>query len=39
MQVFKSPDEVYNMANLYLGKPFCSEDAEDAKAVQALFEA
>ncbi|MCX7345734.1 MAG: extracellular solute-binding protein [Alphaproteobacteria bacterium] len=38
VQVFKSPDEVYNMANIYLGKPFCSEDAEDAKAVQALFE-
>jgi spermidine/putrescine transport system substrate-binding protein len=38
VQVFKSPDEVYNMANLYLGKPFCSENAEDAKAVQTLFE-
>ena len=38
IQVFKSPDEVYNMANLYLGKDFCSENPEDAKAVQALFE-
>jgi spermidine/putrescine transport system substrate-binding protein len=38
IQVFKSPDEVYNMANIYLGKPFCSENPEDAKAVQALFE-
>ena len=38
VQVFKSPDEVYNMANLYLGKPFCSENAEDAKAVQEVFE-
>jgi spermidine/putrescine transport system substrate-binding protein len=38
IQVFKSPDEVYNLANIYLNKPFCSENAEDAKAVQALFE-
>ena len=39
VQVFKSPDEVYNLANIYLGKPFCSENPEDAKAVQTLFEA
>jgi spermidine/putrescine transport system substrate-binding protein len=38
VQVFKTPDEVYNLANIYLNKPFCSENAEDAKAVQALFE-
>ncbi|RMH51352.1 MAG: extracellular solute-binding protein [Alphaproteobacteria bacterium] len=39
LQVFASPDEVYNMANLYLGLPFCSEDPEDAKKVLALFQA
>ncbi len=38
LQVFASPDEVYNMANLYLGLPFCSEDPQDAKQVLALFE-
>ena len=39
LQIFATPDEVYNMANLYLGLPFCSEDSEDAKKVLALFEA
>ncbi len=37
LQVFKTPDEVYNLANLYLGLPFCSEDPADAKKVLALF--
>lgn len=39
LQVFASPDEVYNMANLYLGLDFCSENPDDAKAVLALFKA
>ena len=38
LQVFKTPDEVYNMANLYLGLPFCSENPEHAKQVLALFQ-
>lgn len=38
MQVFKSPDEVFNLANLYLDLPFCSEDPEHAKQVLALLE-
>jgi len=39
IQDFASPDEIYNMANLYLGLPFCSENPDDAKKVLALFEA
>ena len=38
LQVFDAPDEIYNMANLYLGLPFCSENPEDAKKVLALLE-
>ena len=38
LQVFASPDEIYNMANMYLGLDFCSEDPEDAKKVLALLE-
>ncbi len=37
LQVFKSPDEVLNMANLYLGLPFCSENPQHAKQVLELF--
>ena len=37
LQVFKTPDEVLNMANLYLGLPFCSEDPQHAKQVLELF--
>ena len=38
LQVFDAPEEIYNMANIYLGLPFCSEDPEDAKKVLALLE-
>ena len=38
LQVFDAPDEIYNMANLYLGLPFCSENPDDAKKVLALLE-
>ena len=29
LAVFKSPDEVINMAHLYLGSDFCSEDSKE----------
>jgi len=35
--VFKTPEEVANLAHIYLGQEFCTEDTEDLKAVQALF--
>jgi spermidine/putrescine transport system substrate-binding protein len=35
--VFKAPDEVINMANLYLGIPYCSEDPAEMKRVQDLL--
>ncbi|MDE0053370.1 MAG: extracellular solute-binding protein [Gammaproteobacteria bacterium] len=35
--VFEAPDEVINMANLYLGIPFCSEDPEEMMRVQELM--
>lgn len=37
LQVFKTPDEVLNLANLYLDLPICSEDPEHAKQLLALF--
>lgn len=39
LQVLGAPDEVYNMANLYLDLPFCSEDPDHARQVLELFEA
>ncbi|NNE21443.1 MAG: extracellular solute-binding protein, partial [Rhizobiales bacterium] len=36
--VFKTPEEVANMAHIYLGQDFCTEKTEDLKAVQALLE-
>ena len=36
--VFKTPEEVVNMAHIYLGQEFCTEKTEDLKAVQALLE-
>ena len=38
ISVFKTPEEVVNMAHLYLGQEFCTEDSEDFKALQALFQ-
>lgn len=35
--VFKTPEEVVNLAHIYLGQEFCTEETEDLKAVQALF--
>lgn len=35
--VFKTPEEVANLAHIYLGQEFCTEKTEDLKAVQALF--
>ena len=37
LQVFKTPDEVLNLANLYLGLPICSEDPQHAKQLLELF--
>jgi len=36
--VFKTPEEVANMAHIYLGQEFCTEKTEDLKAVQALLQ-
>lgn len=35
--VFKTPEEVANLAHIYLGQEFCTESTDDLKAVQALF--
>jgi len=35
--VFKTPDEIINMANLYLGIPYCSEDPAEMAQVQELL--
>ncbi len=35
--VFEAPDEVINMANLYLGLPYCSEDPAEMTRVQELL--
>ena len=35
--VFEAPDEVVNMANLYLGIPYCSEDPAEMMRVQELL--
>lgn len=35
--VFKTPEEVVNLAHIYLGQDFCTEKTEDLKAVQSLL--
>ena len=37
--VFEAPDEIINMANLYLGIPYCSEDPAEMMRVQDLLTA
>jgi spermidine/putrescine transport system substrate-binding protein len=37
LSVFQTPDEVVSLANIYLGLPFCSEDASQMKQVQDLL--
>jgi len=36
LSAFQTPDEVVSLANIYLGIPFCSEDAKQMKKVQDL---
>ena len=36
--VFKTPEEVVNLAHIYLGQDFCTENTDDLKAVQALLQ-
>ncbi|MDH3388936.1 MAG: extracellular solute-binding protein [Gammaproteobacteria bacterium] len=37
LSVFQTPDEVVSLANIYLGLPFCSEDATQMKKIQDLL--
>jgi spermidine/putrescine transport system substrate-binding protein len=37
LSVFQTPDEVISLANIYLGLPFCSEDATEMKKIQDLL--
>jgi spermidine/putrescine transport system substrate-binding protein len=37
LSVFQTPDEVISLANIYLGIPFCSEDAKQMKQIQDLL--
>lgn len=37
LQVFKSADEVFTLASLYLDIPFCTEDPQDAKRILELL--
>jgi len=37
LQVFEAPEEIVNMANLYLGIPFCSEDPKQMRRVRDLL--
>jgi spermidine/putrescine transport system substrate-binding protein len=37
LSVFQTPDEVVSLANIYLGIPFCSEDAKQMKKVQDML--
>ena len=37
VSAFQTPDEVVNLANIYLGLPFCSEDPAEMKQVQDLL--
>lgn len=36
--VFKTPEEVVNMAHIYLGQDFCTEKTSDLKALQSLLQ-
>ena len=36
--VFKTPEEVVNLAHIYLGQDFCTEKTEDLRAVQSLLQ-
>ena len=37
LSVFKTPEEVASMAQLYLGQQYCQDDSESLKAMQALL--
>jgi spermidine/putrescine transport system substrate-binding protein len=37
LSVFQTPDEVVSLANIYLGIPFCSEDAKQMKKIQDVL--
>jgi spermidine/putrescine transport system substrate-binding protein len=37
LSVFGTPDEVVSLANIYLGLPFCSEDATQMQRIQDLL--
>jgi spermidine/putrescine transport system substrate-binding protein len=37
LSVFQTPDEVISLANIYLGIPFCSEDAKQMKQIQDML--
>ncbi len=37
LSAFQTPDEVVSLANIYLGIPFCSEDAKQMMQVQELL--
>ncbi|MEO0619413.1 MAG: extracellular solute-binding protein [Pseudomonadota bacterium] len=36
--IFKTPEEVVNLAHIYLGQDFCTTKTEDLKAVQSLLQ-
>lgn len=38
LSVFKTPEEIVNLAHLYLGQDFCTENSDDLKALQALLQ-
>jgi len=37
LSVFKTPEEIVNLAHIYLGQDFCTESSDDFKAIQALL--
>jgi spermidine/putrescine transport system substrate-binding protein len=37
LSVFQTPDEVVSLANIYLGLPFCSEDATQMQKIQDML--
>ncbi|MDX1698461.1 MAG: extracellular solute-binding protein [Thiohalobacterales bacterium] len=38
LSVFKTPEEVVSMAQLYLGQQYCQDDSDALKAIQALLQ-
>ena len=38
LSVFQTPEEVVSMAQLYLGQPYCADDSDSLKAIQALLQ-